>query len=107
MLKANLMNNKYDFIIFLGAGNSMLNFFSLLKIKTNHKILINIHDPYPDSNYPYPYQGSKNIVNKIKTKKLSKVLDKATNISFPSLLLYQWMLEFYPKIIQVYFLFFI
>lgn len=95
-----LNNNQYSLIIFLGAGNSMLNYFTLLKLNTKIKTLVNLHDPYPDNNYPFPYKGCDNLSNIIKSKKIEKVLKIATFVSFPSLYLYEWMSKFYPIINQ-------
>jgi hypothetical protein len=95
-VKSTLSKNNYDLIVYLGSGNSMLNYFSLLKIETNTTVLVNYHDPYPNNQYPHPYKTNNNWVNKIKTKKSNKIMKKATSISFPSLLLLNWMKKFHP-----------
>ncbi|MCZ8197290.1 MAG: hypothetical protein O9267_06770 [Flavobacterium sp.] len=96
-----LVNNQdYKCVIFLGAGNSMLNYFSILKINFNVPILVNFHDPYPDNQYPFPYTKNNNVANKIKSKKTDKIITKATFVSFPSQRLYEWMSNFHSQLIN-------
>ncbi|UOK43789.1 MULTISPECIES: hypothetical protein [Flavobacterium] len=97
-LKTALCENEYDLILFLGAGNSMLNYFSILGVKTTIPIMVNYHDPYPDNQYPAPYTGSNNRVAKIKTKKSNDIINKATIVSFPSMRLLEWMTQFHPAL---------
>jgi hypothetical protein len=97
-LKTALCENDYDLILLLGAGNSMLNYFSILGIKTSIPIMVNYHDPFPDNQYPAPYTGPNNRVTKIKTKKSNDIISKATVVSFPSMRLIDWMTQFHPNL---------
>ena len=98
ILKKSLQENQYDLILFLGAGNSMLNYFSILGVETNIPILVNYHDPYPDNQYPHPYAKATNQVYKVRTKKSNEVITKATIVSLPSFRLLEWMTQFHPAL---------
>jgi hypothetical protein len=97
-LKTALGNNQYDLILLLGAGNSMLNYFSILGVETAVPIMVNYHDPYPDNQYPPPYATATNQVAKVKTRKSNAVINKATEVSFPSQRLLEWMTPFHPAL---------
>ena len=86
----------YDFIMVLGAGSSMLNYFAISNIKTSVPYIVNYHDPYPYCQYPKPYFEYSKIVGKLQAKKSNIVMQNAFKVSFPSQRLYEWMLQFHP-----------
>ena len=88
--------NSYDCILVLGAGNSMLNFFAMPKIKTQIPYVVNYHDPYPMHLYPIPYKKKRSWVSKLQQKQSNKVMEKAFYVSFPSQRLQEWMLQYHP-----------
>ncbi|QTD37561.1 hypothetical protein JL193_16040 [Polaribacter batillariae] len=92
------LDNNYDFILVLGAGNSNSNFFAIASIKTKVPYIVYYHDPYPIHQYPKPYGKPSSHVGRLKAKKSNKVIEKAYKVSFPSLKLYEWMLKFHPNL---------
>ena len=70
----------------------------MLEIKTSIPWLANFHDPFPMSLYPEPYKASTNRIYKRQEKSTRDIIDKATFVSFPSLLLKEWMQSFFPNI---------
>jgi glycosyltransferase involved in cell wall biosynthesis len=97
-IEQNLTNNSYDFILLLGAGNSMLNYFAMSNIKTKIPYVVNYHDPYPGNQYPKPYQEKNSWVLKLKAKQSNRVINNAFKVSFPSQRLYEWMLQYHHNL---------
>lgn len=90
-------NFQPDVILTLSKGASFRPHHALLKVPEYHsKWLAYIHDPYPFHYYPNPYDWSEpGYKKKIDFFKL--VATKAKWIAFPSVLLKEWMSNFFPK----------
>jgi|TARA_B110000908_G_C10225045_1_gene437486 hypothetical protein len=93
-----ISKSKFDSIIVLGSGSSFIPHYAMLEIKTSIPWLANFHDPFPMSLYPEPYKASTNRIYKRQEKSTRDIIDKATFVSFPSLLLKEWMQSFFPNI---------
>ncbi len=98
LIKQNLAHNNYDFILLLGAGNSMLNYFAISDIKTKIPYIVNYHDPYPGNQYPKPYQEKNSWFLKLKVRQSNRVMENAFKVSFPSQRLYEWMLQYHVNL---------
>ena len=93
-----LDKSDFDLIISLGSGDSFLPHYAMLYIDDKTPYLANFHDPYPMSLYPEPYKKRKNIFYYNQEKWTKKMISRATYVSFPSLYLKDWMLQFFPEI---------
>ncbi|MFD1095236.1 UDP-glycosyltransferase [Salegentibacter chungangensis] len=87
-----------DLIFTLSKGASYRPHHALLNVPELHdKWLAYIHDPYPHHYYPEPYKWSEpGYIRKIEFFK--QVLRSCTVAVFPSLLLKEWMQNFFPWI---------
>lgn len=90
-----ISKEKFDAIIVLSSGSEFLPHLAMLNVQTNIPIIFNFHDPFPWHVYPEPYRKSINISSYILHKKVQKIIDKATLVSFPSELLKQHMSKNY------------
>lgn len=88
--------NNYDLIIVLGTGSSFLPHYAMLNVKTKIPWIANFHDPYPMSLYPEPYRKKSNIIYRKQEGFTKRIMEKATFVSFPSLLLKEWMQQYFP-----------
>lgn len=85
----------FNLVITLSQGESFVPHHAVLKSSRFHKNwLAYIHDPYPMACYPKSYAfigpGTEQ-----KKRFMQSVFDKAKFLSFPSLLLSEWMRKFY------------
>ena len=85
-----------DLVVTLSKGGSFRPHHALLKLPLWHsKWLAYIHDPYPMHLYPPPYTwtepGHGHKYSFVKT-----VFEKARFLAFPSKLLMEWMLAYFP-----------
>ena len=88
----------FDLVITLSQGESFLTHYATLKFPECHsQWLAYIHDPYPVKYYPteYAFDGP-GTAQKIKF--MTSVIKSARQIGFPSLLLKDWMIQYYPLI---------
>lgn len=84
-----------DYVLTLSKAASYRTHYAINKIKVLHdKWLAYIHDPYPFSCYPQPYYF-KEPGYKIKEKFFKEVTTNAKYTVFPSLLLKDWMGQFF------------
>lgn len=84
-----------DLLITLSQGASFLPHFAILEFPDYHsKWIANIHDPYPIAAYPKAYAFN-DAGNQIKFRLMQQVLSKSKNVIFPSLLLSEWVSQFY------------
>ncbi len=96
--------NNIDFVpnlvITLSKGASFRPHYAMLKLKKYHKNwLAYIHDPYPHYCYPKPYQWA-DYGYKHKISFFKELSMNARFTAFPSLLLKEWMGNFYPNMIN-------
>lgn len=87
--------DRYKLVITLSQGESFLPHYVFLKYPINHsKWLAYIHDPYPMACYPksYAFQGHG---TRQKREFMQAVFESARFIGFPSLLLSEWMKNYY------------
>jgi len=92
-----LTKNEFDLIFVLGTGHDFVVHHAIARLTTNIPIIAHIHDPYPFNQYPDPYRKDKAVYKPL-AKQFGKVIRRANFISFPSLLLKNWMSKFYPEI---------
>ncbi len=89
-----------DLIITLSKGASFRPHYALLKLpKFHNKWLTYVHDPYPFHCYPKPYDWFEPGY-KQKEAFFKKVSEKAQFSAFPSLLLKEWMGNYYPNFLK-------
>ena len=85
--------SKIDFILTLSKGGSFRPHYAINKLPKFHsKWIAYIHDPFPFSKYPFPYNW-KEPGYKIKESFFQEVAANATHSIFPSLLLKHWMVN--------------
>ena len=93
-------NEDTDLIITLSKGASFRPHYALLKMKNYHnKWMAYVHDPYPFHCYPEPYNWVESGYKK-KEAFFKQVSEKASYSAFPSLLLKEWMGNFYPNFLK-------
>lgn len=86
----------YDYIITMSKGASFRTFYAVLgEEKIEKKWISYIHDPYPYHFYPHPFKKKQPGFKK-KEKFFKEVVLKSTYAIFPSLLLKEWMTNFFP-----------
>ena len=91
---------KPDLVITLSKGGSFRPHHALLKIPEFHsKWLAYMHDPYPMHHYPKPYTWFEPGYKK-KEAFVREISEKASFSAFPSLLLLQWLGQFYPGFLE-------
>ena len=91
---------KPDLVITLSKGGSFRPHHAMLKIPQLHsKWLAYMHDPYPMHHYPKPYTWFEPGFQEKETF-VKEISEKAAFSAFPSLLLLQWMGQFYPRFLE-------
>lgn len=91
---------KFDLIITLSKGASFRPHYAINKMPSLHnKWMAYIHDPYPFSCYPPPYQWNEP-GHKQKRLFFEAVSKNAKYAAFPSVLLKEWMGNYYPNFIK-------
>jgi hypothetical protein len=91
---------KPDLVLTLSQAASFRPHHALLKMPQWHsKWMAYVHDPYPFHCYPKPYDWYQDGY-KQKEHFFYQVSEKATYSAFPSLLLKEWMGQFFPKFLQ-------
>lgn len=94
-LKTLIRDESPDFIITCSKGASFRPHFALMNLReAKGKWLAYIHDPFPFSCYPPPYEW-KDPGQALKKDRFQKMLSAATFIAYPSKLLADWMCNFY------------
>jgi dihydrofolate reductase len=89
-----------DLILTLSQAASFRPHHALLQLAEWHsKWMAYVHDPYPFHCYPKPYDWFQDGF-KQKEKFFRKVSEKAAHSAFPSLLLKEWMGQFFPAFQQ-------
>lgn len=89
-----------DLIITLSKGASFRPHYAMLKLPSLHdKWLAYVHDPYPFHYYPEPYNWVEKGHN-FKEKFFREVSEKAKYSAFPSLLLKEWMGNYFPNFLK-------
>jgi glycosyltransferase involved in cell wall biosynthesis len=87
-----------DLIFTLSKGGSFRPHRAMLKLPELHsKWMAYIHDPYPFHFYPRPYNFVEESYE-AKEKMMNAIMQKAKFVSFPSLLLKEWMQSYFPEI---------
>lgn len=96
-IKSNLDFNP-DLILTLSKGASFRPHRAMLNLPDLHsKWMAYIHDPYPFHLYPKPF--AKVEAGHLKKEKfMNEVCEKAKFVSFPSLMLKEWMQNYFPAI---------
>lgn len=90
--------NQYDFILALGSGSEFSPHFALGELDIKTPFFVNIHDPFPFHNYPFPYKTKKTVLSWFLEKRFRKVLKKAKGVIFPSEKLKDHMAMIFPEI---------
>jgi len=89
-----------DLILTLSKGGSFRPHHALLKIPVWHsKWMAYMHDPYPMHHYPRPYTWRESGAEK-KESFIREISEKAAFSAFPSLLLKEWMGQFYSGFLK-------
>ncbi|TDP59217.1 glycosyltransferase family 1 protein [Flavobacterium dankookense] len=89
---------KPDLIFTLSKGGSFRPHRAMLKLPELHsKWMAYIHDPYPFHVYPRPYNFVQESY-KSKEEFMQLITQKANILSFPSLLLKEWMQSYFPDV---------
>ncbi|MCF8272800.1 MAG: UDP-glycosyltransferase [Flavobacteriaceae bacterium] len=92
-----LDTSKFGLILTLSKGASFRPHYAVNKLPVLHeKWMGYIHDPFPMSCYPPPYNW-KDPGYKLKERFFSKLSKNAKYSAFPSLLLKQWMVSYFPS----------
>lgn len=87
-----------DLILTLSKGASFRPHKAMLYLPELHsKWMAYIHDPYPYHFYPRPFNKVEPGYDK-KEKFMREVIEKATFLSFPSLMLKEWLQSYFPAI---------
>ncbi|HQW68047.1 MAG TPA: UDP-glycosyltransferase [Flavobacterium sp.] len=87
-----------DLIFTLSKGGSFRPHRAMLKLpELQSKWMAYIHDPYPFHVYPRPYNFVEESY-KSKEKFMLSITQKAKILSFPSLLLKEWMQSYFPDV---------
>lgn len=96
--------SKFDLVLTLSKGASFRPHYAVNKLPLLYKKwMAYIHDPYPFSCYPPPYNW-KDPGYKLKEQFFSKLSINAKYSVFPSLLLQEWMINFFPNFIKTGFI---
>ena len=91
-------NFKPSLILTLSKGGSFRPHRAMLKLPELHsKWMAYIHDPYPFHVYPRPYNFVEESY-KAKQNFMLSITKKAKILSFPSLLLKEWMQSYFPDV---------
>ncbi|WP_179346237.1 glycosyltransferase family protein [Winogradskyella ursingii] len=86
-----------DWVLTLSKASSFRTHMALLEIpKWHQKWLAYVHDPYPMSQYPEPYNWL-SPGHQQQEEFFRQVAKKAAHAIFPSKLLKEWMGKFYPE----------
>jgi hypothetical protein len=94
------VKNDFDLLITLSKGASYRTHAAALKCpKLHHKWLAYMHDPYPFHLYPPPYNWTE-AGHRQKEAFFKAVSEKAAFSGFPSLLLQEWMGQYFPKFLK-------
>lgn len=89
---------KPDLILTLSKGGSFRPHRAMLKLpELQSKWMAYIHDPYPFHFYPRPYTKVEESYF-AKEKMMRGIMQKAKFVSFPSLLLKEWMQSYFPEV---------
>lgn len=89
-----------DLIVTLSKGASFRTHAALLLLPALHtKWLAYVHDPYPFHLYPPPYNWTE-AGHRQKEAFFKDVSEKAAFSGFPSLLLQEWMGQYFPKFLK-------
>lgn len=89
-----------DLLLTLSKGASFRPHYAVLKLPELHsKWMTYVHDPYPFHYYPRPYTWVESSY-KQKEKFFLQVSEKAKYSAFPSQLLFEWMVSYYPNFLQ-------
>lgn len=87
-----------DLILTLSKGGSFRPHRAMLKLPELHsKWMAYIHDPYPFHMYPRPFNFVE-LSYKHKEEFMRQITEKAKFLSFPSLLLKEWMQSYFPAV---------
>ncbi len=89
-----------DLVITLSKGGSFRPHHALLKLPELHnKWMAYVHDPYPFHYYPRPYNW---VESSYKSREafFVQVSEKANYSAFPSQLLLEWMVSYYPNFLK-------
>jgi len=96
-----IKNNQYfnpDLIFTLSKGGSFRPHRAMLKLPELHsKWMAYIHDPYPFHFYPRPYIKVEESYE-AKEKLMEEIIHNAKFLSFPSLMLKEWMQSYFPEV---------
>ncbi len=91
---------KFDLVLTLSKGASFRPHYALNKLKNLHeKWLAYVHDPFPMSCYPPPYQWNEPGYKR-KERFFRSVSERAKYAAFPSGLLKDWVGSFFPNFIK-------
>lgn len=95
-----IKSESFDLLITLSQAASFRPHHALLELSQWHsKWMAYVHDPYPFECYPPPYNWTeKGAVQK--KRFFQRVSEKARYSGFPSLLLQEWIGQFFPKFLQ-------
>ncbi len=92
-----LTKKKFDCIYALGTVMDAPQYFALNEINPNCLWGINVHDPFPVVNYPEPYSYKWDSEQVYQRKQFFDIYNKAKFITYPSLLLKEYMESLYGK----------
>jgi glycosyltransferase involved in cell wall biosynthesis len=93
-----IKNKKFDVILVLGSGSEFSPHFAISELAIFTPFYVNIHDPFPFHNYPYPYQKKKTLLSLLIEFRFKKVLKKSKGVIFPSQKLREHMSSIFPEI---------
>ena len=95
--KININNSTYDGLLLMGGGASFSAHHAVAKegIRKGVKVIGLIHDPYPPSYYPKPYEAPHTRIEQKQADHIQLFFNKADHIVFPSLRLQEWMQQFF------------
>jgi len=93
-IKELLLVEKFDAIFVING--LWIPLFAFEKIKPDIPLIIHVHDPYPLILAPEPYKSKFRLRYYSQFLKLKKIIKKASAVTYPSLLLSEWMEKYYP-----------
>lgn len=88
--------DNYDIVFFFGAGGNFSPHIAARNLPQTTAILVGyVHDPYPKSAYPKPYNGPEMSYDKNELMLYQKMINRIDYLLFPSQTLGEWMAQHY------------
>ncbi len=94
-----ILSKPFDVVFVLGKGSNIPH-LALAEMNIPVPIIMNIHDPMPQSWYSPPYQTESNLFYRKKEKLIKKLARKSAAVTAPSEYMIYWMMKYMPCILE-------